>query len=165
MSQQPHHEFTTRLIWSGAEHGPTLDVATYSREIEAWLGERMLPMSAAPQFAGDVTRTNPEQLFVASVSSCHALTYLFLAARHGVGVVSYEDEAIGRLEMSDGIMRMVRVTLRPHIVLQPGADEARARALVQQAHRGCFIANSVVTTIEVLPRIDVVAHELVDAEC
>jgi organic hydroperoxide reductase OsmC/OhrA len=51
----------------------------------------------------------------------------------------------------DGKIRMSRVTLRPHIVLEPGASETRARELVAKAHEGCFIANSVATPVEIAP--------------
>jgi organic hydroperoxide reductase OsmC/OhrA len=141
--------FTTRLTWSGAAKEPTRDPVTFSRDLEAGLGGQMLPMSAAPEYRGDATRANPEQLFVAALSSCQALTYLFLAARHGVAVVSYEDDATGELQLSDGRMRMTRVTLRPRIVIAPGSDAARARALVEQAHAGCFVANSVTSAVHI----------------
>ena len=108
-------------------------------------------MSSAPAYRGDPTRANPEQLFVASLSACQALTYLFLAAKNGIAVVAYADDAEGRLGLADGTLRMSRVTLRPRITLEAGANEARARELVTKAHDGCFIANSVNTPIEIVP--------------
>jgi organic hydroperoxide reductase OsmC/OhrA len=108
-------------------------------------------MSSAPGFRGDPSRANPEQLFVASLSACHALTYLFLAAKNQISVIGYRDDAEGRLALVDGRMRMSRVTLRPLITLESAADEARARALVAKAHDGCFIGNSVTTPVDVEP--------------
>jgi organic hydroperoxide reductase OsmC/OhrA len=70
------------------------------------IGPITLEMSSAPGFRGDASRANPEQLFVASLSACQALTYLFLAARNGIVVVGYADEAEGWLERADGPMRM-----------------------------------------------------------
>jgi organic hydroperoxide reductase OsmC/OhrA len=93
-------------------------------------------------------------LFVASLSACQALTYLFLAARGGVAVVGYADDAEGVLGVVEGKLRMSRVTLRPRITLAASADETRARDLIAKAHAGCFIANSVVTTVEIAPAFD-----------
>ena len=98
-------------------------------------------------------RANPEQLYVAALSACHALTYLFLAARAGVSVTGYVDDAVGELAMVDGAFRMARVTLRPHVTLEPGADIDQARALVEKAHQRCFIGNSVSAKVDVEPVI------------
>ena len=88
---------------------------------------------------------------MASLSACQALTYLFLAAKNQIPVVGYTDDAEGRLGLVDGKMRMARVTLRPRITLESGANETRARELVARAHEGCFIANSVATPIDITP--------------
>jgi organic hydroperoxide reductase OsmC/OhrA len=108
-------------------------------------------MSSAPGYRGDPSRANPEQLFVASLSACQALTYLFLAARNGIRVVGYTDDAEGHLGIVAGKVRMSRVTLRPRIMLDTGADESRARELVAKAHDSCFIGNSVSTPVEIAP--------------
>ena len=88
-------------------------------------------MSSAPGFRGDPSRANPEQLFVAALSACQALTYLFLAAKNGIRVAGYTDDAGGRLGVVDGRMRMARVTLR----------------------RNRIIGNSVSTPVEVAPQL------------
>ncbi|MDE3155128.1 MAG: OsmC family protein [Acidobacteriota bacterium] len=144
--------FRCRLNWSGAAGGPAVEATTFSRDLNvAFEGGPALAMSAAPGYRGDPSRANPEQLLVASLSACQALTYLYLAARAGVGIAGYTDEAEGRLGLVEGRLRLSRVTLRPTIVLVPGADEARARALVEQAHGDCFIANSVLTAVVIEP--------------
>ena len=143
--------FVSRLEWSGAAKGATLDPATYSRDLDVTIGPIAVPMSAAPGFRGDAARANPEQLFVASLSACQALTYLFLAAKHGVAVTEYSDEAEGRLGLADGRMRVSRVLLRPRIVLADAASEATARDLIDKAHADCFIANSTTTPIDIEP--------------
>ena len=145
--------FITRLVWTGSAAGPTHDAATFSRDLDVSFDPITLPMSAAPEYRGDAARANPEQLFVAAVSSCQALTYLFLAARGGVAVVSYTDDAEGELRLVDGKMRMTRVTLRPRIVIASDANAARARELVDKAHAGCFVANSVTATVDIQPVI------------
>ena len=146
--------FISHLEWTGGASGPTVDPATFSRDLRVTIDGRSLPMSSAPAYRGDPTRINPEQLFVASLAACQALTYLFLAAKHRVPVVGYVDDAEGRLGLVDGKIRMSSVTLRPHITLETGADEARARGLIDKAHANCFIANSVSTNVEVAPTFD-----------
>jgi peroxiredoxin-like protein len=147
------HLFSSHLDWSGAAQGPTRDAATFSRNLEVSIDGTTVPMSSAPGFGGDALRANPEQLYVAALSACHALTYLFLAARAGLSVTGYSDDAMGELAMVDGAFRMATVTLRPHITVESGADTARARALVEQAHQRCFIGNSVSAKVEVEPVI------------
>jgi organic hydroperoxide reductase OsmC/OhrA len=108
-------------------------------------------MSAPAQYHGDATRLSPEELFVASVASCQLLTYLALATRAGVVVERYEDDAVGTLAIADRRMRMTEVRLRPRITLAPGADVARARALVEKAHEACFVANSITAPVWIEP--------------
>jgi organic hydroperoxide reductase OsmC/OhrA len=143
--------FVSHLEWTGAAKGPTRDPATFSRDLDLRVDGMTLPMSSAPGYRGDPSRANPEQLFVASISACQALTYLFLAAKNGIPVVSYTDDGEGRLGLVDGRMRMARVTLRPRITLETGANDSRARELVAKAHEGCFVANSVATPVEIEP--------------
>ncbi|HEU4891347.1 MAG TPA: OsmC family protein [Vicinamibacterales bacterium] len=143
--------FTSHLEWTGAFKGPTLDPGTFSRDLALTVADMSLAMSSAPGFRGDPLRANPEQLFVAALSACHALTYLFLAAKNHVLVTGYSDDAEGRLALVDGKMRMWRVTLRPRITLDAAQDEAQARALTAKAHDNCFIANSVSTAVDVVP--------------
>jgi organic hydroperoxide reductase OsmC/OhrA len=143
--------FISHLEWTGAAKGPTRDPATFSRDLNLSVDAITLPMSSAPNYRGDPSRANPEQLFVASLSACQALTYLFLAAKNGVAIVGYADDAEGRLGVVDGKIRMSRVTLRPQITLEARGQEARARELVAKAHEGCFVANSVSTSVEIAP--------------
>jgi len=111
-------------------------------------------MSAAPGFRGDAARANPEQLFVAALSACQALTYLYLAATQGVAVTAYTDDAEGRLGIVEGRMRVSRVVLRPRITLADPSSEPKARELVEQAHRECFIANSTTTPVHLEPAFE-----------
>ena len=144
--------FRAQLDWTGGSQ-PSRDAATFSRDLEVAAGITRIPMSAAPRFSGDPTRVNPEQLYFAAISACHALTFLAHAARAGIRVATYTDEAEGLLEPSDGKIRMTRVTLRPRIVLFSDADMQVARALVDKAHRDCFIGNSVTAIVDVEPVI------------
>ena len=146
--------FTCHLDWTGAASGPTRDVATLSQDLDVSCGAApKLAMSGAPAYKGNPARLNPELLFVASLSACQALTFLFLAARSGVTVTGYTDDPDGKLGFVDGRMRLSHVTLRPAIRLEPGTDAVKARELVDKAHEQCFIANSVTTRITIEPTI------------
>lgn len=157
------HVFFSHLDWSGAVNGGTRDVATLDRDLAVTIDGTTVPMSSAPAFGGDPLRVNPEQLYVASLSACHALTFLFLAARDHLLVTGYSDDAVGELAIVDGKMRMAVVKLRPQITLEPGANVERARLLIEKAHRQCFIGNSVSAKVEVEPDISF-AVELVRAQ-
>jgi organic hydroperoxide reductase OsmC/OhrA len=95
---------------------------------------------------------DPEEAFVASVSSCHMLTFLYLASREGLQVDRYEDAAVGVMTKNErGIPWVSRITLRPQIGYGGGrlpAPEDVDR-LHHQAHEQCFIANSIRTEVVV----------------
>jgi len=118
-------------------------------------GGTTVDFSSAPEFRGDAAKVNPEQAFVAALSSCHMLTFLALVARRGFVVESYCDEAVGTLARNeDGRLAMTDVVLRPQVVF--AADKAPHRAglaeIHHRAHRHCFIANSVLTRVVVQDR-------------
>lgn len=96
---------------------------------------------------------DPEEAFVASISSCHMLWFLSIAAKRGHVVDRYADEAEGFLEKNgDGMLAMTRVILHPRIdfsgTAPPPAPEIAA--MHEAAHHACYIANSVKTEITVL---------------
>ncbi|MFQ5779886.1 MAG: OsmC family protein [Nitrospiria bacterium] len=148
------HFFHTRLEWTEGEGGTTLDYEAYRRSHRAKCPEKPpIEMSAAPQYLGDPDRLNPEELFTASLASCQMLTYLALAAFAGIRILSYTDEAEGVLAKKERKMQMVRILLRPKIVVAEGTDREKALALVQKAHAQCFIANSVTTEAVIQPNV------------
>jgi len=144
--RMPTHEFTARLTWQRTDAGGG------THEV-AFEGRPSLSVAAAPQYRGDPSRLNPEELFVAALASCQLLTYLALAPRAGVTVLAYDDRPSGTLTMVEKRMRMAEVVLRPRITIDAATDEAKARALVETAHAGCFIANSVRTSVRLEPEI------------
>jgi organic hydroperoxide reductase OsmC/OhrA len=106
-----------------------------------------------PRFA-DPAGIDPEVAFVASLSSCHMLTFLWLAARAGRVIDRYEYTAEGVLERTpEGRTWVARVTLRPRVAWgAPGAPDPEALAALHgQAHAECFIANSVRTEVRCEP--------------
>jgi organic hydroperoxide reductase OsmC/OhrA len=95
---------------------------------------------------------DPEETFVASVSSCHMLWFLSIAAKRGYTVDDYADEAEGFLERNaEGCMSMTRVILRPQIAFSGDRMPSAAdiSAMHDEAHHACYIANSVRTAISV----------------
>ena len=140
------HDYSAHIIWEGNKGQGTATYSGYGREYRVLVsGKPDLAGSADPMFRGDSARHNPEDLFVAAISGCHLLSYLALCARQGVRVLSYEDEARGRLKLdADGGGRFEEVRLHPHVTIQGQGEENRALALKlhEEAHRLCFIANS-----------------------
>jgi organic hydroperoxide reductase OsmC/OhrA len=150
------HEFSCRLVWSGAERGGTTSYPAYSRDHKIEFdGKPVITGSAAPVFRGDASLHNPEDLLVAALSSCHLLSYLALCALGGVVVVEYSDFAWGKMENVDGKIRFSQVVLRPNVLIAPESSLATARALHEEAHAQCFIANSVNFPVENQPTVRV----------
>lgn len=145
------HEYRATTNWQRTSQDFTYD--TYNRAHEVTFGGgEAVPWSAAPEFKGDALRVNPEEAFVASISTCHLLTFLALAARKRFVVDTYVDAASGVMERnSKGRYWVSRVTLRPKVTFsgerQPSPDEISA--LHDAAHDNCFIANSVTSEISV----------------
>ena len=145
------HNATIRWF---ASPGEDFAKGQYSRA-HSWSfdGGTIVPASASPHIVpmpwADAAAVDPEEAFVASLSSCHMLFFLDFARRSGMLVTSYEDEADGVMEKgADGRVRITKVTLRPQIVFGGDAPDAAAiDALHHKAHEACFIANSVTAEI------------------
>ena len=150
--------YTATIRWSrdGAEGFAR---GQYSRAHEwAFDGGAVVPASASPHIVpapwSDAAGVDPEEAFIASLSSCHMLFFLDFARRDGLTIDSYVDEAKGVLEKgADGRMAMTRVTLRPRV--EWGGEAPYAKKIVDlhhRAHEACFIANSVTTEVTVQPQ-------------
>lgn len=139
------HAYTVTVIWRGNTGAGTSGYRAYGRahDVSA-AGKPVIPGSSDPAFRGDPARYNPEEMLVASISSCHMLWYLHLCSANGIVVQAYEDIAEGvMVEQPDGGGAFSEVVLQPEVTLAPGTDLARALALHADAHARCFIANSV----------------------
>lgn len=131
---------------------PDFQYDTYDRNHSvAFPGGVNAMLSAAAEYKGDAKHPNPEELLVGALSSCHMLTFLAVAAKKGLTVDSYADDAVGVLEKdADGKLSVTRVTLKPVVTFAGEApDAATVTKLHESAHRGCFIANSVKTAVTV----------------
>lgn len=115
-----------------------------------------IPASSSPQVVplpmSDARAVDPEEAFVASLSSCHMLWFLSIAAKAGWVVDDYRDAAVGRMRRdAQGKLAMTEVRLRPKVRFVGGRepDAAQLEALHHAAHAECFIANSVKTQISI----------------
>ena len=139
------HHYRTQLQWIGNRGSGTSNYRAYDRDhLLSAAGKPELPGSSDPSFRGNPTRYNPEELLVASLSSCHMLWFLHLSAVNGVVVVAYEDAAEGVMaETADGGGHFVSVTLKPIVTVTETSMMEKANALHHEANKLCFIANSV----------------------
>jgi organic hydroperoxide reductase OsmC/OhrA len=151
------HQYETQLKWTGNSGAGTSNYRAYSRNHEISAPNKpVLAGSSDPAFRGDPSRYNPEELLVASVSACHMLWYLHLCAVNDVTVISYTDAAEGIMqENEDGSGQFTEVVLRPEVRISKDSDPRAATRLHADAHRNCFIANSVRFPITTKPEITV----------
>ncbi len=118
-------------------------------------GGHEMTASAAPAYLGDPKNVNPEEAYVASLSSCHMLTFLAIACKQKFVLDEYIDDAVGHMEKNaEGKMAITKVTLKPKITFsgdkKPTAEELDK--MHHAAHENCFIASSVKTEITVEPQ-------------
>ena len=139
------HPYQASLTWEGNLGQGTSTYQAYSRLWRVrFSGKPDLLGSADPAYRGETDKHNPEDLLVASLSSCHMLTWLALCARNKITVVSYQDNATGVMETTpDGGGRFVSVTLNPKAEITDAAQKELAERLHEKAHELCFIAASV----------------------
>jgi organic hydroperoxide reductase OsmC/OhrA len=116
-----------------------------------------LQLSSDAAFHGDSRRANPEQLLLAAAVSCQLLSFLAVAARARLDVLRYSDDAEAEMSEADKPVRITRIRLRPEILMAVGpavgTSEERVRRLVEQAHRECFIANSLKSEMLIEPSL------------
>ncbi len=138
------HHYRVRVEWTGARGIGTRDYKSYGRDhVVTADGKPAILGSSDRAFRGDVERWNPEDLLLAALAECHMLSYLHVAAMHGVVVVEYLDAATATMEQSrDGGGRFTQATLNPRVTIVAG-DPALATELHALANEKCFIASSV----------------------
>ena len=141
---QTQHHFAVGLEWTGNRGTGTSDYRSYGREhLVSAAGKPSIEGSSDRVFRGNAERWNPEEMLIAALSQCHLLSYLHVAASHGVVVTSYKDAATGTMEQtSNGGGHFTSVTLRPTVTIA-GGDTSLAQKLHEEASEKCFIAASV----------------------
>ncbi len=152
--------YTATIVWE--RNGQPFTDRRYSRahrwrfdggiDVPASSSPHVVPLPMSVEAAVD-----PEEALIAALSSCHMLSFLFLAAKQGLVVDHYEDAAVGTLAKNEeGRWAMTEVVLRPSIVFAGDEpDPGLLEALHHEAHEECFIANSVRTEVRVEPEFPV----------
>jgi organic hydroperoxide reductase OsmC/OhrA len=149
------HEYIATIRWQRS--GPDFVKGKYSRE-HTWVfdGGVIVPASPAsssvPAPWSNAANVDPEEAFVASISSCHMLTFLWFASRQGFQADSYEDNAMGVMTKNErGVPWISKVTLRPRVVWsgEKIPTETDLDHLHHAAHEQCYIANSIKTEVSV----------------
>ena len=138
------HHYSTNLTWAGNLGSGTATYTGYSRNHSIVVeGKPVIAASADPKFRGDHNRYNPEEMLVASLSSCHMLWFLHLCSEAGIIVIAYEDAAEGIMQEEDnGSGRFTEVVLHPVVTVKDEANIVLMNQLHEEAHKKCFIANS-----------------------
>lgn len=142
------HAFETTLRWP-ADPAQVLppDPAFSRNNILGGAGKPDVPGSAPTVYGGEASRYNPEELMVMALSQCHMLTFLAIASRKRLGVLSYEDRATGTLAVgthgTPGKMSIQEVVLRPIVKFAGAISDDEVRAIHEKAHANCFVSNSV----------------------
>jgi organic hydroperoxide reductase OsmC/OhrA len=139
-----NHHYQTNVTWTGNTGEGTKDYKAYERSHDINIdGKPPILGSSDPSFRGDKSRYSPEDLLVASVSSCHMLWYLHLCTTAGIIVTAYEDKAEGvMMENSNGSGCFTLILLRPVITITDAGMIDKANELHKEANKVCFIANS-----------------------
>lgn len=144
------HHYVATVTWTGNKGQGTSHYRAFDRSytISADYKPDLLG-SSDPSFRGDKTKYNPEELLLASLSSCHMLWYLHLCSEAGIKVMNYSDRAMGIMaETPNGGGRFSLVVLNPVVIISDESRIEKAKVLHQKANELCFIANSVNFSVE-----------------
>ncbi|MFC7516370.1 OsmC family protein [Herbaspirillum sp. GCM10030257] len=140
------------IQWHRIPH--LLDDSTYSRNHIATLnGQQSVNVSSSVEYKGDPACSDPEQMLVSALASCHMLTFLAIAEFQGYRVEKYEDVAVGYLEKVEGVgMAVTRIELAPKVVFGGSKlpDAAAISRIHAGAHKNCFIGNSIKAKVSVV---------------
>ena len=147
------HLYESSVRWSGSTGA---GYAAYSRQHQVTAGDAGLAVSADRAFLGDAALPNPEQLLLAAASSCQLLSFLAVAARAGVNVVGYCDDATAIMPADARPARITHIVLSPTVTVR-GSDPETVVRLMREAHAGCFIAHSLTASLEMDITVEVAA--------
>ena len=146
------HTYLARVEWSGST-GEGIRAYTRAHEGTTPPASSGIALSADPHFRGDADRPNPEQLLVLAASSCQLLSFLAVAARAGVDVVAYEDDAEGEMPADSVPLRITQITLRPTVTVAGDVTDEVVERLLHEGHEQCYIASSLTTEVVLEPTI------------
>jgi organic hydroperoxide reductase OsmC/OhrA len=157
------HHYRAEVAWEGST-GAGYDHYDRTHRATTVPATVELELASDPAFKGDPSKLNPEELLVLAASSCQLLSFLAVAAKARLDVVSYRDDAVGSMPEDEKPVRIASITLRPQVVVSVDASSAehedarralteRVERLLQVAHRECYVASSLRTEITIEPTI------------
>jgi len=136
------YTYKTSTAWTGARSG-----------VLESNGKPSVKVSSPPEFKGESGVWTPEDLFVASVETCHMATFMSFAARRSIPIKSYKSHSNGVLEFVDGDYRFTRIVIFPTITVSSGASETEVHGILREAQKHCLVTNSIASIVEVNPTI------------
>ena len=139
------HHYSATIQWTGNTGEGTKSYKSYQRRHAILInGKPNILASSDPAFRGDKSRHNPEELLLASLSSCHMLWYLHLCSEAGIIVIDYVDNATGTMiDTENGGGRFSEVILHPIVIVSDETMIQKGAEMHTAANKLCFIANSV----------------------
>ena len=144
-------ELSINLNWDLG--GKDFEPGKYSPDHMIFVNDDIsMPSSAAPDYGGNKNSLNPEQGLAASISSCHMMTFLALAAKMKWPVINYKDKAVAFLgKNSKGKMCVTKIELNPQITFENNFEVSKdeMEKMQDRSHRYCFVANSLSDEVEV----------------
>lgn len=145
-------EYGATVAWHLAPDA-SFDYETFDRSHEwTFAGGEVVQASGSPEYFGTASRVNPDEAVIAATASCHMLTFLSIAAKQRLKVLSYVDRPRGVVEKNEeGRLAITRIELRPRVVFETDPDAAALKKLHDAAHRNCFVANSLRAEVTVEP--------------
>jgi organic hydroperoxide reductase OsmC/OhrA len=159
--------YSAGISWDRGD-APFVDKRYSRAHLWKFDGGAVLRASSSPQSVpvpySDPSAVDPEEAFVAALSSCHMLWFLAIAARSGFCVQAYRDDAVGVMEKnSAGKLSMTHVNLKPHAVFTAAKvpSDAAVREMHEQAHRECYLASSVTTLVTAEPTFAIASSDAV----
>ena len=143
------HVYPLNLRWTGdTSQSPFSRAATASVD-----GKPDIAVSSGMGDGADVSKWNPEDLLGASLGQCHLLTFLALAAKVQLKVLSYDDHVAVELDTVDKVTRVTRIVLSPTITVASGTDHEKVKLMFEKAHKYCFIGNSITAQVAMFPNV------------
>jgi organic hydroperoxide reductase OsmC/OhrA len=150
-----NHHYKSKIEWTGNTGESTKSYRSYERNYTVSVdGKAEIKGSSDPAFLGNPELHNPEDLLLASVSSCHLLWYLHFCSTHKILVLEYVDFAEGTMiESENGSGKFTEIILKPKILVEKKDMLEKAIQLHQKANEYCFIANSLNFKVKHEPEI------------
>jgi peroxiredoxin-like protein len=130
-----------------------------------WIGDRAslqaadrtpIGVTIPPQFGGPGDQWSPEELLIGAAQSCTVATFISLAKRRGVGIVSVSSSGRGTVARSDTGMSFSEVTLELRVIIEDDKQRDAVAALVERAHRGCIVSSSLRCPVTVTAVVDAI---------